>query len=133
MIDMIFLLLIFFLVAANWRPKEDFLPFQLPSAQAHGARIGAAEPLMIYIMATQTGCQVRIGESYTVEIENGTIEANLASLMGKLNECMLKQKRFVSDPIEIVCGPKVKAEYWIKIWNVLEGLGLSDITFQMTE
>ena len=84
-------------------------------------------------MPTQTGCRVRIGELYTVKIEHETIESNLASLMEKIKDCMLRQKRFVSDPIEIACGPEVKAEYWIKIWNVFEGLGLSDITFQMTE
>jgi len=52
MIDMVFLLLIFFLVAAKWRPQEDFLPFQLPLAHAQEQRIGKPEPLMIHISAT---------------------------------------------------------------------------------
>ena len=133
MIDMIFLLLIFFLVAAKWRPKEDFLPFQLPAAQAQDHRIGKPEPLIIYIFATEAGCNVQISQFYTVQIENGKIEANLAVLMEKIEKCLLAQKRFATDPIEIVCGAGVKWEYLAKIYNMFFGAGLTDITFQMTE
>jgi len=133
MIDMIFLLLIFFLVAAKWRPKEDFLPFQLPAVQAQDHRIGKPEPLIIYIFATEAGCNVQISQFHTVQIENGKIEANLAVLMEKIEKCLLAQKRFATDPIEIVCGPEVKWEYLAKIYNMFFGAGLTDITFQMTE
>ena len=133
MIDMVFLLLIFFLVAAKWRPQEDFLPFQLPLAQAHEQRIGKPEPLMIHISATQTGCQVQIGQSDAVQIENQTIEANLAVLMEQIEKCLLAQKRFATDPIEIVCAPEVKWEHLTKIYNTFFGAGLTDITFRMTE
>ena len=74
MIDMIFLLLIFFLVAAKWRPEENFLPFQLPTAQAQDSGLAKPEPLIIYIDATQTGCRVQVGQLYTVQIENKEIE-----------------------------------------------------------
>ena len=133
MIDMIFLLLIFFLVAAKWRPQEDFLPFQLPVAQAQEQRIGKPEPLIIHISATQTGCQVQIGQSDAVQIENQTIEVNLAVLMEKMESILLAQKRFATDPIEIVCEPEVKWEHLAKIYNTFFGAGLTDITFQMTE
>ena len=133
MIDMIFLLLIFFLVAAKWRPEENFLPFQLPAAQAQDSQVGRPEPLIIYIFATETGCQVQIGQFDTIQIENQTIEANLAALMGKIEQRLLAQKRFATDPIEIVCAPQVKWEHLAKIYNMLFGAGLTDITFQMTE
>ena len=133
MIDMVFLLLIFFLVAAKWRPQEDFLPFQLPVAQAQEQRIGKPEPLIIHISATQTGCQVQIGQSDAVQIENQTIEVNLAVLMEKMEKCLLAQKRFATDPIEIICEPEVKWEHLAKIYNMFFGAGLTDITFQMTE
>jgi biopolymer transport protein ExbD len=70
MIDMIFLLLIFFLVAAKWRPQEDFLPLQLPAAQARPSALGKPEPLILHIFATKTGCKVQIGQLQTVGIEN---------------------------------------------------------------
>ena len=133
MIDMIFLLLIFFLVAAWWRPVENFLPFQLPGAQAQDHRVGKPEPLIIYICATENGCEVRPGRLQPVQIEGQAVEENLAVLMEQIRDCMLTQKRFVSDPIEIVCEPEVKWQYVAKIYNVFFGAGLTDITFAMTE
>jgi len=133
MIDMIFLLLIFFLVAAKWRPEENFLSFQLPAAQARNNSIGKPEPLVIYILATKTGCRVQIGRSDAVQIENQNIEANLVALMEDMKSTLLAQKRLAGDPIEIVCGESVKWEHLAKIYNVFFGAGLTDITFQMTE
>ncbi len=133
MIDIIFLLLIFFFVAAKWRPAEDFLPFRLSAAQARKHSYGKPEPLIIHISAAQTGCKVRIGELHTVRIENENIEANLAVLMETMNKCLLAQKRFAADPIEIVCSPEVKWDHLAKIYNMFFGAGLTDITFRMTE
>jgi biopolymer transport protein ExbD len=133
MIDMIFLLLIFFLVAAKWRPEENFLPFQLSSAQAQGHRLGKPEPLIIRIWPTGTGCEVRIGQLSTVQIEDETAEANLSTLMEEIEKSLLAQKRYATDPVEIVCAPEVKWEHLAKIYNVFYGAGLTDITFRMTQ
>ncbi len=132
MIDMIFLLLIFFLVAGKWRPAENFLPVQLP-AQGQGLNLARPEPLLIQISPTDAGCRILIGRSETVEIENQTTEADLAVMLEKLKACMLTQKRVATDPVEIICQPKVKWEYLAKIYNTFYGAGLTDITFAMTE
>ncbi len=133
MIDMIFLLLLFFLVAAKWRPAEDSLPFKLPAASAQQIRIGAPQPLAVYISSIQKGCAVQIANLYSVRLEDKTIEADLVVLMQKIADCMNAQKRFTTDPIEIACGPDVKWEYVAKIYNMFFGAGLTDITFMMTE
>ena len=133
MIDMIFLLLLFFLVAAKWRPAEDSLPFKLPAASAAQTRIGKPQPLSIYISEAQNGCSVRIANLYTVRLENKTLEADLAALMQKMADCINTQKRFTSDSIEITCGTGVKWDYVAKIYNLFFGAGLTDITFMMTE
>lgn len=133
MIDMVFLLLLFFLVAAKWRPQEDFLPLLLPAAQAQGHNIGRPEPLEIFIFPTQAGCQVQIGRAHTVQIENETIEENLAVLLEKINASLSAQKRFTTDPVEIICDAEVKWEHLAKIYNLFFGAGLTDITFRMTE
>jgi biopolymer transport protein ExbD len=135
LVDMIFLLLIFFLVAAKWRPKEDFLPLQLPVASAGAQTVVKPEPLVIQILAAPAGrgCLVQIGTSYTIDITAQNPEEGLAVLMEKIRQCLLEQKRYASDPIEIVCAADVKWEYLAKIYNVLVGMGLTDITFQMTE
>jgi len=133
MIDIIFLLLIFFLVAGKWRPQENFLPIRLPAANASQQLIAKPEPLMIYISPTKTGCNVQIAQIYSIQIENENIEKDLVFLMEKLNDTLLKQKRYASDPIEITCLPKVKWDLLAKIYNLFYGMGLTDITFAMTE
>jgi biopolymer transport protein ExbD len=133
MIDMVFLLLIFFLVAAKWRPEEDFLPIKLPSAQAGQNAVGRTEPLQIHIFSASDGCKVQIGEVEAVEIGAKTIEANLGELADRIEAVLSNQKRFLSDPVEIICEADVKSDWWVKIYNVLCGMKLADITFTMTE
>ena len=136
LVDMIFLLLIFFLVAAKWRAKEDFLPLQLPAAGAstEAQAVGKPEPLTIQILATQTnqGCRVQIGTSYAIDISSQKAEEGLAVMMEKTRQCLLEQKRYASDPVEIICASKVKWEYLAKIYNIFIGMGFTDITFRMT-
>lgn len=134
MIDMIFLLLIFFLVTVRWRPKEDFLPLQLPVAAAGFAQQAVKpEPLLFQISPTDTGCRVQIGTSYLVDIPAQNPEQGLALLMEKTRQCLLEQKRYASDPVDIVCAAEVRWENLARIYNVLRGMGLTDITLQMTE
>lgn len=134
MIDMIFLLLIFFLVAAKWRPKEDFLPFQLAAAQPQAPTLVKPEPLIIRIEATETGCRVQIGPSQdAVNIRNQTAETDLVPLIETVRQTLLTEKRYAGDPVEIVCGPELKWEHLARIYNAFYGAGLTDITFRMTE
>jgi biopolymer transport protein ExbD len=133
MIDMIFLLLIFFLVAAKWRPQEDFLPLQLLTAHAQDNRLVKPEPLIVRIQPTETGCEVHIGQFQIVQIENKKVDTGLAVLMEEMQKCLLAQKRFATDPVEIVCDGQVKWDNVAKIYNTFYGTGLTDITFRMTE
>lgn len=133
MIDLIFLLLIFFLVAAKWRPQEDFLPLQLAAARAQDAALGRAEPLEIHIFGTEAGCRVQIGLADEVNIDDGTVEADLAVMIERIEACLVGQKRLTGDPVEIICGGDVKWDHLTKIYNCFFGAGLTDITFRMTE
>lgn len=146
MIDMIFLLLLFFLVAAKWRPKEDFLPMQLATAGFGAPNVGKAESLLIQISQNDAGpstslgvvslsnhCKVQIGSSYVVDISSQNPEQGLAEMMEKIRQLLIEQKRYASDPVEIICAPDVKWENLARIYNVLVGMGINDITFRMTE
>ena len=133
MIDVIFLLLIFFLVAARYRPQEDFLPLKVATAYAEVQPLARPEPLVIKISPVAAGCEVQIGQCQRVGVSSQNLDADLVLLMQQLQDCLGQQKRFASDPVEIVCGPDVKWEYLAKIYNVFYGMGLTDITFAMTE
>ena len=133
MIDIIFLLLIFFLVCAKWRPQEQFLPLQLSTAGAARAPMIRVEPLVIQIVSEEQGCSVRIGQSAIVRIRQNEVEQDLLTLVEQLQSALTAQHRFASDPVDIICGPEVKWDYFAKIYNVLYGFGLTDITFSLTE
>ena len=133
MIDMIFLLLLFFLVTARWRPQEDFLPFKLPTARAESGAMVRPEALEVHISATAEGCRVRIGRAEVVLIEEPNIGQGLAALMEKMEGRLRAEKRYAGDPVEIICSPEVRWEHVAKIYNLFYGAGLTDITFRMTE
>jgi biopolymer transport protein ExbD len=133
MIDMVFLLLIFFLVTAKWRPPEHFIPLKLPSAEAIEQRIGAAEPLIIRMSEIPDGCLIQLGLDETIQISNETMERDLLFLLDRVNACLVAQRRFISDPVEIICAPNVKWDYIAKVYNMFYGAGITDITFEMTE
>jgi len=133
LIDIIFLLLIFFLVTAKWRPEEDFLPFQLPKAKGSQVTLGRPEPLIITVSMQEEGCRVRIGSRRVCHIDSGSMAQDLAGLMEQMRTCMTIEKRYAGDPVEIICGPRVKWDYVARIYNTFYGAGLTDITFRMTE
>jgi biopolymer transport protein ExbD len=133
MIDIIFLLLIFFLVCAKWRPQEQFLPLQLSTAGAAEMPLVRPEPLIIHITSDEQGCDVRVGQLTVVRIRQNEAEQDLLALVEQLQAALRVQHRFASDPVEIVCEPDVKWDYFAKIYNVLYGVGLTDITFSLTE
>jgi len=133
MIDIIFLLLIFFLVSAKWRPQEDFLPLQVTSANTFGRNIPAPEPLFIHIYPLDDGCGINIGHLTGVQLKDENIQAGLQMLAEEITNCLQAQKRFTTDPVEIVCEPSVKWDHLEKIYNILCGRQLTNITFQMTE
>ncbi|MBN1795169.1 MAG: biopolymer transporter ExbD [Sedimentisphaerales bacterium] len=134
MIDMIFLLLIFFLVCAKWLPQENLLPFSFPTAEASQTPLVRPEPLTISIKQTNNeGCIVQIGQKRQVQIKSDNIEEDLVTLLDVLNDVLKSQNRFATDPVELTCEAKIKWDYFAKIYNVLYGAGLTDITIIMAE
>jgi biopolymer transport protein ExbD len=133
MIDIIFLLLIFFMVCAKWKPAEQFLPLQLPTANAAEMSLVITEPLCIYITAEDYGCDVQIAQTSRIQIRKNSVEKDLAEVIKHLEHCLTAQHRFAGDPVEIICAAEVKWDYLAKIYNVLYGAGLTDITFALTE
>ena len=133
MIDVIFLLLTFFVLTAKFRTPEEFLPIHLPTADAAVQKFGVIEPLELDISADEAGCVVRIGQLETVRIEADRPAEGLTAFANELTNILSRQKRTTGDPIEIRCGDKVRWDDLVKIYNVLQAMGINDITFRMTE
>ena len=136
MIDVIFLLLTFFILTAKFRVPEQFLGVVLAAANSSEQSFGVVEPLVINISESNGDCVVGIGiggGGGSVLIEGQHIDAGLAAFANELAGVLKSQKRTAGDPIEIECGDDVKWDYLVKIYDVLCGMGVNDITFDMTE
>lgn len=128
MIDVIFLLLIFFLVAAKFRPVEDFLPINVPSQRGSQSML-AIEPLEILVKQAGNSCEVIFGNK-TVKI-TGSSEGN--NLRNELESVLKSHGRFLSDPVEIVCGEDVIWQNVVIVYDILYGAGLGNISFRLVE
>jgi biopolymer transport protein ExbD len=130
MIDVVFLLLIFFLLGSNFRSPEGFLPAQLPSAAAAGP-ISEIEPLVIFLESQPDGsCQVTLAQRcLTLPADAGdfgmvgdTVAAELAA-----------QRRTPEDPIRLVPTAGTRWEHLVKTYDALNSLGLQHIIFTVVE
>ena len=125
MIDVVFLLLLFFLVSAQWKPPQSFLPLQLPHANAAEAHIAQPLPLIITVGHQSAGCSVELaGKGISIETDD-----DFNGLLELIRQTLEQQKRFAEDPVELLFEPDVRWEYVAKIYNLLYGAGMTDITF----
>ena len=132
MINVIFLLLTFFVLTARFRTPEQFLPVTLPGGASFQS-IDVIEPLEIQIFACDTGCMTQIAQAESVLIETQAIDEGLSTFAIRLGEILRSQKRTAHDPVEITCGDDVKWDHLVKIYNVLSVMGVNNIIFTMTE
>ena len=136
MIDVIFLLLTFFVLTAKFRSPEQFLPIVMPEAVAETVSLNIVEPLLIDITDLEDGCDVRFGggdKFQSVQLNPETMDESLATFANGFRDMLIRQNRTSADPVQIQCDDTVKWDVIVKIYNVLYGLGVSDITFGLNE
>lgn len=133
MIDILFLLLIFFILTSSFRPAESSLPLVLPRLGGSAAGSSIVEPLVINVHAGTGGCNIHIGQGAGTIVRENDPEVGLVKFVDEMESVMTRQKRNAADPIEIVCQDDVEWQYVAKVYGVLYGMGATDITFRMTE
>lgn len=127
MIDVIFLLLIFFLLTAKFRPAEDFLPVNIPAERV--ASPLAVEALAIKVDQIDSGCSISISDqkiNFSDTLDRSKFREMVESVLNSNN-------RYLSDPIEIVCGEDVSWQNLVIVYDTLYGAGLTDISFQIAD
>lgn len=129
MIDVIFLLLAFFVLTAKFRTPEQFLPAALSSANAAALSPGIVEPLAITIRVEAGGCVILLSDTDPTHIDSATPEAGLAVFADRLQAALQSQRRSAADPVEILCDDQVKWDHLVKVYNILYAMGITDITF----
>lgn len=125
MVDIIFLLLIFFLLTANFRPLEDYLPINTP-AKSQKSNFGKVEPLIISVKENQDRLIVSIDQK-NLEIKQGS---RISELKIFINSILKNQERTNNDPVEIACSKNLSWQNLVNIYNCLFDIGITDISFQ---
>lgn len=133
MIDVIFLLLTFFVVTARFRAPEAVLPVLLPDqSPIEAVSLSVIEPLRVKIEEGTDGSRVEVGDRM-IAISPEQPAEGLAQLANRIEEVAAGQHRTADDPVELVCGEAVPWDTIVKVYDVLHTLGLSNITFVVAE
>ncbi len=140
MIDVVFLLLVFFLLAVNFRSKEGFLPAELPQ-QITLVEQMEMEPLLLYLTTLPDGaCQVQIGSEQNIiithSVEQGTVlegEPEFARLGRAVLEVLDQQGRNLDDPVKLIPTRQTKWDHLVKTYDALWQIDLRNIIFAMVD
>lgn len=123
MIDVIFLLLTFFVLTVQFERPEQALPLVFGA----GAAQPASEPKLLELAIAQHtgGCTVTLEKGTAVVILHETPLTGLAELAEQVHQTAQAGAR----PIQIQCDEAVPWDLVTKIYDVLFGMGARDITF----
>lgn len=128
MIDVIFLLLTFFVLTAKFKEPEQILPIILGTANAQAPQV-VQTPLAVTLKPNANGCIVILGAA-NVTLTADDPKAGLLELTQTIhNNAQTMQNR----PIELYCDDAVAWDHVVKVYDVLYALGAQDITFRIEE
>ncbi len=130
LIDVVFLLLVFFLLTANFRSQEGFLPAELPGQATMPIDEVELEPLEILIDTAADGtCRIYIGRTREVTIPPDE-KAGFAAFSIAVLDAIEAQGRHLDDPVKLSPTPTVKWDHLIKAYDALWEAGAKRIVFK---
>jgi len=136
MIDVVFLLLIFFLLTANFRSKEGFLPVELPRQVTRAEQMEQV-PLELWLESRADGsCEVQIGldERFVISaFDTQRVDGAFGILSKRLKKVLASQGRSVRDPIKFMPSGATTWDHVVKAYDVLWQLGLEQIIFVLAK
>ena len=123
MIDVVFLLLIFFLVTSKFNLPEKHIKIDSPKQQADINQADTDKPTVaISLTQKSNGFTITIG-SMEIYLKQSTMDNDLKTLKAKLET--IDSKR----PVEITSGDDLAWDYLAKTCSLLETTGFENITF----
>jgi biopolymer transport protein ExbD len=132
MIDVIFLLLTFFVLTARFKQPESHLNVTLPKPAVGVASPVVKEPLSIRLETANSQCSVILPQAERILLVPDTIEANLADLHDRLMN-ILPSYDIAGLGVELYCDDTVQWDYIVKVYDVLYRAGATKITFVTEE
>ena len=128
LIDVMFLLLIFFMLTTNFRSREGFLPAVLPQPVRSGPAT-PREPLNVLLESGgDGGCLVRVGTAaIALPARNG--RADFAPLRERLGAILTQDGRHTQDPIKLIPAARTKWDHVVRTYDALWQAGMENIIF----
>jgi len=126
LIDVCFLLLIYFIVTSTINPTEKDLPMTIPSQQPSDEKPDI-EPMLISVLASG---EVTVNK--TEPMDTGAVgrERTLPQLSARLNEYSSLAQSSGSKPIiQVFASPECPQQQVIDVMNAIRGANINTITF----
>ncbi len=132
MIDVIFLLLTFFVLTAKFKSDESYLNIQMPtpSVQSSAAVSGA---VAVKIKPAPNGCRVQVDDSAELLIEMPQLEEGLQAAGLAYLEARGRRSAEFASQVDIYCDELTQWDAVVKVYDVLYRMGARQITFVHTE
>jgi biopolymer transport protein ExbD len=129
MIDVIFLLLTFFVMTAKFQEPEQLLPVIVGKTSPQPA---AAQdtPLKIFVEANPSGYQLRVEDRPAIRLFDQNPQESLLVLARKVRQ---ELETTGPVPVELYYDDAIPWDIVVKVYDVLYALGLQNITFRIEE
>jgi biopolymer transport protein ExbD len=128
MIDVIFLLLTFFVLTARFKQPESHLNVTLPKPVVSATQSVSEGPLSVQLKAVDNGCQVILTQADKIILRPETIDTNLAELNARFPS-VASSYNLAEQGVELHCDNAVQWDYVVKVYDVLYQMGVTKITF----
>ena len=133
LIDVVFLLLVFFLLVANFRSREGFLPAELPRQVVH-TEVMEMEPLQLFLNSLADGsCEVQIGAATTFVVKAAREEGDFTQLGRELKQVLAEQGRSFDDPVKLIPTRQTRWDHVVKAYDALWQINLRHIIFALVD
>lgn len=130
MIDIIFLLLIFFVLTSKFNPPQKYLPLAVAGTNTDTIENLSTEPLRIELETTNSGFKAAFAQNeITINDSAGFTAAHqhYKILAEKLQNCKTNKAA------EITSDNDLNWQHLVAVYNILYSAGYSDITFVVND
>ena len=129
LIDVTFLLLIYFLATSTIQPKEKDLPMTLPSASQGGSPV-EVDPMLIAVNNTDTGFSIVVQKVEQLDTNVVGKERKLPLLLDNLTVYSSGARSGGAEPIvNLFIDPELPQQVAIDVLNCLREAAINTVTF----
>lgn len=129
MIDVIFLLLTFFVLTAKFQEPEQLLPVFVGHSSSPVASADK-HPIQIFVRAGNAGCSFIVADHPPIAVSDTNPSQSLLKLAHTVRRT---QDKAGPAPLELTYDDAVPWDVVVKVYDVLYALGGDDITFRIEE